>query len=123
MSDKKANQAKDEKQAAQQNQAARREDDRRESDRREDTRQDQVLTDDQAPANPVESDTLQANYDPTGQIQQPGQPLHSTDPEEQARFEQERQEAIRRSQLGESYVESGDRENEDERTRRDRKNS
>jgi hypothetical protein len=96
--------------------------DQRAADRQA-TDQPEVLSEDQAPANPVESDTLQANYDPTGQIQQPGQPLHSTDPEEQARFEQERQEAIRRSQLGESYVKPGDRENDDERTRRDRKNS
>lgn len=60
-----------------------------------------ALNEEQATANPATTNTMEANYDPTGQIVQPGQPLHSTDPEEQAAFEQERQEAIRRSQMGE----------------------
>ena len=79
--------------------------DRKASQAKTEDAQPEVLTEEQAPTNPVESPTLQANYDPTGQIQQPGQPLHSTDPDEQAAFEQQRQEAIRRSQLGENYTE------------------
>lgn len=97
-------------------------DDQRKADRREARREErrederEVLNEDQAPTNPVESPTIQANYDPTGQIQQSGQPLHSTDPEEQAAYEQQRQEAIRRSQMGE-------RLSVEERDERDRKNS
>lgn len=82
----------------------------------------QPLTEAQAPTNPIASDTLQADYDPTGQIQQPGQPLHSTDPQIQAEFEEERREAIRRSQMGERLPEE-EQKNEGGRTRRERKTS
>jgi hypothetical protein len=74
----------------------------------------QPLSEDQASLNPVGQQGVQGNYDPTGQIVQPGEPLHSTDPEKQAAFEQERQEAIRRSQMGETLpakTEAEEREN------------
>lgn len=85
---------------------------------REEREEAQPLDESQAPVNPVEANTMQANYDPTGQIIQPGEPLHSTDPEEQAAFERERQEAVRRSQLGATYVEDDEDVKERESTRK-----
>lgn len=55
--------------------------------------------------NPVSTQMPQADYDPTGQLTQPGQPLHSTDPEEQARYEMQRREAVLRAQQGERLTE------------------
>jgi hypothetical protein len=80
----------------------------------EETAATEQMTADQ---NPVGDTGMQANYDPTGQIAQQGEPLHSTDPNEQARFEQQRQEDIRRAQSGEAVQdEQEERRNQRENT-------
>lgn len=55
--------------------------------------------------NPITTEGMQANYDPSGQINQPGQPLHSTDPEEQVAYEQKRREAVARATQGDRLTE------------------
>jgi hypothetical protein len=83
------------------------------TEQRDDAATEQMTAD----QNPVGDTGMQANYDPTGQIAQQGEPLHSTDPNEQARFEQQRQEDIRRAQSGEAVQdEQEERRNQRENT-------
>lgn len=101
----------DNKSKAQQTREAMRSDTAQGTEERDDAATERAT----ANQNPVGDTGMQADYDPTGQIMQPGQPLHSTDPEEQRKFEEQRQEDIRRAQSGEAVMD----EQEERRNRRE----